>query len=173
MNQVAIHPLETIFGQVNGSSIISIDTETIPVLLGGKKNPMQGQIRKVTIGNNVMVFQNKNTNAYENMVERRLIGEGKDPTAFQLSPRSWGRRIEATPFIEHNGAMYLEVIFLRAGVTHYEHGVRPIDKEMIEGLNEKAVEAEQGGLDNKVVIRSFKFDSVRAVKVNGVLHIIR
>ncbi len=157
-----INALEVILAQVNGNSICSIDTETIPQLLGGRKNPMQGEIRKVTIGTNVMVFQNKKVNGYDAMVRRRLEKEGKDPESFVLSPRQWGQRIENTPFVEHNGEHYLEVICLKAGKTHYMHGARPIEDG-----------GEQGGLENKVVIRSYKFSSIRAININGVLHIIR
>lgn len=168
-----IHPLEAIFGQVNGASIISIDTSTVVPLLGGKANPMVGLVTKVSIGHNVMVFTNKTTNAYENMVEKRLIQEGKDPTSFELKPRTWGNRIQGSPFVEHKGQMYLEVIFLHAGESHYEYQGNVIPPEFIIGLNERHQEAEQGGLDNKVIIRTYNFDSILAVKINKVQHIIR
>lgn len=164
--------LQTLMADVSGASFISIDTVTVPKLAGGQKNPMQGKIRKVMIGANVMVFSMKNGgSAYENMVNRRLVQEGKDPASFQLGERAWGKRIAGTPFIEHNGAQYLEVIFLRPGKAHYEHGVRPIDASDIIGLNEPAA-AEQGGLDNKVIIRTFKVDSIVAITINGARHVL-
>ena len=89
-------------------------------------------------------------------------------------PTSWlgtPERIAGTPFVEHNGQMYLEVIFLRAGKVHYTHGARPIDKAAITGLQEKE-EAEQGGLNNKVVIRTFKAESIQAITINGARHVL-
>ena len=163
--------LQTLLASVNGNSIISIDTVTTPVLAGGKKNPMQGQIRKVMIGGNVMVFTNKNSNGYENMVQRRLAQEGKDPSTFELGERQWGTRIAGTPFVEHNGAKYLEVIFLRPGKVHFEHGLRTIERDQIEGLKD-AENGEQGGLDNKVIIRTFKEDSIAAITINGARHVL-
>lgn len=62
---------------VNGASFVSISTVTTPKLTGGKSNPHQGRVQKVMTSANVMVFQNKNSNGYENMVNRRLIAEGK------------------------------------------------------------------------------------------------
>lgn len=172
--QVAhLHPLEGIFGQVSGNSIISIDSETIPVLTGGKKNPFQGRARKIVIGSNVMVFQNKTINAYDAMVKRRLQKEGKDPDNFQLSPRTWGERVPNSPFVVHNGEQYLEVIFLRPGRTVYEVDGIVTEPQFIDGLSLDRHEAEQGGLDNKVVIRTYKFSSVLAVKIDGVLHVMR
>ena len=163
------HPLEEILKDVNGSTFISIDTSTVPVLRGGKANPQQGHINKIMIGANVMVFQNKTASAYGNMVQRRLIAEGKNPESFELSPRTWGERRPGTPFIEHNGELYLEVIFLRPGKVEYKHGVRPIMKEDIQGLNEQ-VDAMQGGLENKVVIRTFKVASIKRIVVNKIAH---
>lgn len=161
--------IKDVFSNVSGSSFISIDTETTPKLKGGMKNPMQGQVRKVMIGANVMVFTNKNSNAYDNMVKRRLAQEGKDPESFKLGERAWGTRIAGTPFVEHNGDLYIEVIFLKPGTTHFMHGVRPIDRNDIIGLEEKS-EGEQGGLENKVIIRTFKADSIKRVVIDKQVH---
>lgn len=149
----------------NGATFISLDTETEVKLLGGKSNPFQGRVTKRVVGSNVMVFQNKKTNAYENMVERRLIAEGKDPSSFQLGPRAWGTRVEGTPIIEHNEGEYLEVIFLRAGeVTYLVDGI-PTPKEAIQGIADK-VEGVQGGLNNKVIIRTYALESIKAITIN-------
>ena len=161
--------LQALLANVNGNTIISIDTDTVPTLKGGKSNPMQGKIHKIMIGGNVMVFTNKKSNGYENMVNRRLEQEGFDAQTFAVGPRAWGTRIEGTPFVEHNGALYLEVIFLRPGKAEYKHGVRPIAAEDIIGLDEKQ-EAKQGGLMNKVFIRTFKEDSIVAITIDGKRH---
>ena len=165
------HKLQHILSDVNGATFISIDTVTTPVLEGGKKNPMQGQIRKVTIGSNVMVFSNKTVNAYDAMVRRRLEQEGKDPNTFELGQRRFGERIPGTPFIEHNGQLYLEVIFLKAGKTHFEHGVRPIERHQVVGLKE-AKEGVQAGLEKKVVIRTINVDNIKQITVNKEMHIL-
>ena len=150
---------------INGASFITFDSETQVKLSGGKSNPQQGKITKVTTNNNVIVFQNKNSNGYDNMVKRRLENEGKDPSSFVLSERKWGTRIPDTCIIEHNGQYYLEVIFLNCGQsTYYCDGVQ-IDKQDIIGLP-KTNEGQQGGLDNKVIIRTFKFDSIKKVTIN-------
>ena len=163
--------LQNLLANVNGNTIISIDTITTPTLKGGKSNPMQGKIRKVMIGANVMVFTNKHVNGYEAMVNRRLEKEGFDPGSFQVGPRAWGKRIDGTPFVEHNGQLYLEVIFLRPGKVHFMYGARPIDRSEIIGLDEKE-EAHQGGLRNKVIIRTFKADSIEAITINGQRHVL-
>lgn len=149
---------------VRGSSFVGVSTKTVPVLAGGKKNPMQGRVVKVMEGASGQVFTNTNTNGYENKVNRRLEAEGKE--AFVLSPRVWGERIPETPFVTHKGAMYLEVVMSTAGKISYLLDGKPIAKSEIIGLKEKT-EGEQGGLEDKVVVRTFAEDSITELKVNG------
>lgn len=165
--------LQEILSSVNGNTILSIDTATEPTLLGGKRNTMKGRVRKVMTGANVMVFTNKKVNGYFAMIHRRLVAEGKDPESFVLGPRKWGERIEGTPFVQHNGELYLEVIFLRPGRVHYELDGTVIDEDQVEGLQKRADDPDsQGGLDNKVVIRTFKASSIVAMTVNGQRHVL-
>jgi hypothetical protein len=156
---------------VLGASFVGLDTLTIPTLKGGKSNPMQGEVAKFNEGSSVMVFQNKNSNGYENMVMKRLIAEGKNPESFELGKRAWGTRIEGTPLIEHKGEYYLEVIFLKSGVVSYYHEGKEIHKNEVIGLEDKE-EGHQGGLDNKVIIRTFKIASLISVRINSKVIIV-
>lgn len=152
---------------VNGATFVSINTSTEPKLKGGKKNAHQGRVDKVMEGANVMVFQNKTVNGYEAMVKRRLVKEGKNANSFGLSPRPWGTRIENTPFIEHKGKYYLEVIFLKTGdVTYTLDGVPANPWNDIIGLNLDSLEGDQGGLNDKVIIRTFKIESLTQITIN-------
>lgn len=155
---------------VNGASFVSISTVTTPKLTGGKSNPHQGRVQKVMTSANVMVFQNKNSNGYENMVNRRLIAEGKDPASFTLGARQWGTRLENLPIVEHtkdgNTKHYLEVIFLKAGASHYTLDGNIVPASSIQGLQDK-VEGEQGGLNDKVVIRTFDVENITEIRADG------
>lgn len=162
--------LRPIFENVTGASFVSIDTETVPTLKGGKGNHMQGHVVKRMKGASVMVFSNRKTNAYEAMVQRRLQAEGKNPASFTVSERKWGTRMANLPIVEHKGQQYLEVIFLKGGKVEYLYQGQPIDKTAILGLEDKS-EAEQGGLDDKVVIRDFKAESIRAVRIDSVEYV--
>ena len=160
--------LKPLFANVSGNTFIALDTVTTPTLKGGKSNPMQGRVTKRMVGANVMVFTNEKSNGYENMVYRRLIAEGKDPSEFELSERAWGERVPGLPIVEHNGEQYLEVIFLRPGEVTYELDGNPITKDKIEGLKDSDTsEDSQGGLDNKVVIRTFKANSISRLVIDG------
>jgi hypothetical protein len=155
---------EIINAHVNGGTFISIDTETPVKLTGGKSNPLQGRVTKRVTGSNVMVFQNKTINAYDAMVKRRLEKEGKDPASFVIGPRQWGEREDGTPFVNHNGKMYLEVIFLSCGNVEYLVDGQPYIGN-IQGLP-VATEGHQGGLDNKVIIRTYTVENIKSITIN-------
>lgn len=157
--------IREIINTVNGCEFATIDAVTEVKLTGGKSNPFQGRVTKRTVGSNVMIFSNSKSSGYDNMVKRRLEAEGKDPASFQLSPRSWGVRETGTPFVVHNGSDYLEVIFLRAGTSTYLVDGQPYDG-VIPGLPAKR-EAEQGGLSNKVIIRTYHVASITALTLRG------
>jgi len=157
---------KTVFASLAGGTFVGLDSLTTPVLKGGKKNAMQGRVTKLMYDAQVMCFSNNNSNAYENMVRRRLEAEGKEADSFELSPRAWGTRIAGTPFVEHKGKYYLEVIFMRAGKSTYFLDGAEICKSSIEGLDDKP-EGEQGGLENKVIIRTFALESIVALRANG------
>lgn len=161
-----------LMADVNGSTFISLCTRTVPILREGKKNPFLGRVHKVVLDSNVMVFQNKRIHGYDAMVRRRLEQEGKDPQSFVLGERQWGKRIPNTPFIEHKGQHYLEVIFLRCGKIFYTVDGIEAPKESIAGLAEtpEPKAESQGGLENKVVIRTYKIDSIMSLTINKKKH---
>jgi hypothetical protein len=157
-----------VFGALAGGTFVGIDTRTEVKLTGGKRNDQVGRVTKVMRGATVMVFTNTETNAYDAMVRRRLAEEGKDPESFELGERAWGKRIPGTPFVEHNGRHYLETIFLRPGQVEYQLDGVTIDKSDIIGLPAPRIDEEsQGGLDRKVVIRTFALDSIMGLRANG------
>lgn len=167
--------IATILQTVNGATIMSIDTRTIPKVRKtldnpdgpNPPNPHFGRVEKLQTGSSVMVFQNKTINGYESMVNRRLIAEGKNPGSFKVGPRKWGSRIPNLPLVEHNDEFYLEIIFLKPGEVQYLLDGQPVNRNEIQGLTEPAEPTGQGGLtDNQVKIRTLKMSSIQAIRVN-------
>lgn len=158
--------LKDIFANIGGAKFIGIDTLTPVKLTGGRKNPFQDRVTKASTGNSVQVFTNKKSNAYLNMVKRRLEKEGKDPDSFTLSPRKWGERIVGTPFVMHNEELYLEVIFLRSGQSTLLVDGLPYNND-IPGLPVEREPTGQAGLEDQVIIRTFKASSIIRVRVDG------
>ena len=164
-----MHKLEELMKEVNGASFIGIDTETVVKLKGGQSNPLQGHVTKLVTGSNVMVFTNAKTNGYDAMVRRRLEAEGRNPNSFNLSPRAWGVRRQGEPFVDHKGQTYLEVIFLKAGEVQYYVDGKPVDANFLSnhGLELDKEEGKQGGLNNKVIIRTYHVDSIKKITINN------
>lgn len=147
--------------KVNGSTFIGIDTVTTPTLKGGKKNEMQGRVRKFNIGSNVMVFQNKTGSSYENMTKKRMAEAGLNPDTFQLQPHAWGDRVPNTPIIEKRSdrsCKYLEVIFIKSGEISYKLDGEPIAKEDIVGLKPRP--------EQLVPIRAYSWDSIVSFRLD-------
>lgn len=159
-----------------GAKFVGVDIETTPIInktmpgegpRGRVPNPHFGRVTKQTKGIGGMIATNTNSNAYASMVKRRLAAEGKDPESFELSSRTWGVRIPDTPFVEHNGQLYVEVICQHPGKSVYLLDGQEVDASTIIGLR-PATDSEQGGLENKVVIRAFKAESIIGLRVDGV-----
>jgi hypothetical protein len=159
--------------QFKGSQIVGLDTLVKVELAGGRSNPHQGKVTKLMEGSLVMLF--KNGSGYHNMVNRRLKKQAEEgvfltedlfsllTSEWKPGPRAWGERVKDTPFITHKGNMYLECIFLKAGkVKYFLDGVEA-PKDQIIGLKEKE-EGHQGGLTNKVIIRTFAIESILKIR---------
>ena len=99
-----------------------------------------------------------------------LKAEGKE-VSFELKPRTWGVRVEGTPIVEHKEQSYLEVIFIKAGKTRYTLDHEAVEKSAIQGLPVRQ-DSGQGGLENKVVIRSYKIDSLVRVTLDKEVYLI-
>jgi hypothetical protein len=147
--------LETLFAHVNGTTFVALDLATMPRITN---SPLAGRVIKYTRGMQVMVFSDP---AYERLVKRRLMAEGKDASKFQVSPRTWGERRKNAPFVDHQGAVYLECIVLRPGTIEYKLDGLPLIKEQIEGL------ADDRPSPTGVEIRCIHSDSITKVVING------
>jgi hypothetical protein len=143
-----------------GTTFAGLTTLTHVKLLGGKKNPHLGRVTKRTVAN-VMLFAD-----YERAVQRKLYKEGKEGLEFEVSERAWGTRIGKSCFIEHNDHLYLEVIFKSVTSTEYFLDGQAIDKNEIQGMPVRR-EAEQGGLEDKVIIRTYAVESIERITIGG------
>lgn len=159
--------IENAFANLKSNAIIGLSMITDVKLTGGKKNPLQGHVTKLVEYANCQVFCNGKSNGYENKVNRNLEKEGKSAEDFVLGPRPWGSRIAGTPFVEHKGEKYLEVIFNSkpSRVTYMIDG-KIADKSCIDGIPVKK-EGHQGGLEDKVILRTPKFDNILSIRYAG------
>lgn len=126
---------------VKGTSFVGFDALTEMKLnktLGSRSeiNPHFGNVFKLLTGQLAMAFSDKTTNAYENMVNRRLVLDQKEAD-FKVGQRQWGTRVDGTSFLFHTNAdgqynEYLFVIYHESPVTLADH----MEKEMGITFNE-------------------------------------
>jgi hypothetical protein len=160
--------IATALANLAGTTIIGLTAETPVKLKGGKKNPFQGRVTKRMLSGNCMIFCNKKSNGYENMVKRRLEKEGVNAESFTLGKRAWGNRVQNTPFVMHKGNLYLETIFLQNPVkVEYLVDGKVTPKDEIPGLPEKPEGGKQGGLVDKVIIRTFNTENIKSLRYGG------
>jgi hypothetical protein len=149
------------FETIQDGQRVRLNFSTTPKLKGGKSNPHQGRIQKVTTGAIGILYTSGK--GYFEKVNEGLIAEGKAPD-FEPKPRAWGVRVEGTPLIEHKENFYLDVVFESPGETQYFLDGEKIEREDIEGLEDKK-EGEQGGLEEKVYIRTISLESLGHVEL--------
>lgn len=112
-----LEALQLLLANVEDASFAIIDSTT---------SPCKG-IRKVTTGTRVILFTNKETNGYEDLVKRRLIEAGKDPRDFVLGDLPFGERLPNSPIIHNRGLYYLQTVILEPGQSVGYAGNREVD----------------------------------------------
>lgn len=175
--------ISEVLSRLSGTMYIGLDTTTEVKLPGGKGNVLQGRVFKVTTGMQCSVFQNKFVNGYENQVKKKMVAEGLDPEDFKVGERTWGTRIPETPLIEHEGQYYLEVIVGKSNTdtfylvnnkvtkhskTEDGQGCLVDDEGNILTLLPKVYASKegQGSVEDKVIIRTLKLDSILEIRCN-------
>jgi hypothetical protein len=159
--------LKHLIERIQGNTFVSMDCVTEPKLSGGQSNPHQGRVAKRTKGLRVQMFNNTTKNAYEAMVNRRRAKENH-PESFKVAPLQWGRHVPNSPFIEHNGNLYIQVICHDSGETEYLLDGKVTPKEQIKGLpKEQGSGRQELSQENKVTVRTFKLDSIVALRMLG------
>lgn len=101
--------LKNLLEEINGCTFATIDIATCP----------SPGIRKVTTGKRVILFTNKKSSGYDNLVRRRLIEAGKNPDNFATGELQWGQRVPNSPLIVHGDRYYIECVELTEGSSRF------------------------------------------------------
>lgn len=156
---------------LKGVSFVGITMETVVPLTGGKKNPMKGEVTKVSEVQAMVAKTAEDVSVYENAVNKRLAAEGKDAN-FETGSLPWGTWKDDYfgLIIEHKGTDYIRLAILNTVTkpVFFLDG-HPIAKDDIIGFPKSKSEGKQGGLsdDNKMFIRSAKVESIKAIRAFG------
>lgn len=147
--------LENLLDKISGCTFANLDAET---------EPSKG-IRKVTTGVRVILYTNKKSSGYENMVKRRLAEAGKNPDDFRSGDLPWGTQVPDSPLIEHKGKVYLKCIVLSPGQSRYYIGTREVGGT---GLGLRGHMPDQGlPPGDEVIVCAYKLESILKITLMG------
>lgn len=156
--------LVEILKEIKGPTPATVVATTV-VKMNKRGNPYYNQVMKTQESN---VFINFN---YANSVNKRLLKEGKEAN-FVPKERAWGVKVPGTPIVEHKGANYIEAGFLtnnKPKVSYTFEG-KEISKEMFEDFLPKSSGSKSQGLEDEVVMRTFKADGVDEMRFGGKIY---
>lgn len=155
MKTITKQELINVLKDIKGTTFVSIDSETIPQLKGGKSCPFNG-VKKYSHTNCTIGFK------WENSVNNQLEREGKD-RSFEAKPRTWGHRVVGTPLVEHKGKYYLETKVEKADSPDYFMNGNRISNDDIKPYIKETVSI----TDDPLFIRDYPIDSIRNIKIKG------
>lgn len=144
-----------LLSKIQGCTFANLDAMTEP----------SNGIQKVTTGVRIILFTNKKSSGYENMVKRRLEEAGKDPNGFVLGDLLWGTRLPDSPVIENKGKHYLQCILLSEGQSKYFIGGREVPQD---GLMLRQRSNNQGlPTGSEVVVACYKLENITRIALMG------
>lgn len=151
-----LFPLQNLLDKIEGCTFATLDTVTVP----------SPGITKRTTGERVILFTNKLSSGYENMVKRRLLEAGKNPDNFVLGDLPWGTRLPNSPLIENKGKYYLQCIRLVDGQSRYFIGKREVENPR--GLMLRSRRTNQGlSKDDEVEVCCYRLDHIERIVLMG------
>lgn len=150
--------LYDILKDFRGCTFAAIDAETWP-----KKG-----IKKTVENERVLLFASiHGISGYANRVRRQLERCGFDPDNFHVSPLPWGTRVHGTPFITHNGRLYLQTVLLHPGTTVYKCGNYPVNPGDF-GIRERPRKWSQGlPRDKEVQVSTYDVEHITRIALLG------
>jgi len=106
--------------------------------------------------------------------ENDLLSDDSTPKPEKFVPakRQWGERVANTPYVEHNGQLYVELSVIKClRQVYLDENGNELSKELLAPFfknNEK--EGARQDLDKPVIVRDVKIDNVVSITYGG--HVI-
>jgi hypothetical protein len=171
--------LQTMFMGLDRPLIATLLTDVEPDMVKKDRdtkepNPYLGRIRKRSRVNGIIGAWN-----YTNSVNNQRVRESDAETVeeveavpvFEALPRAWGERLAGTALVHHKGQHYVEVKVERAIETVYVIDGEEATPEQIADLrrflSKRDNEGQRQEVEKVIILRDYKLDNIRAVRVNG------
>jgi len=155
--------LEATLRAINEKTEVELVTLTEPDMTRssatGAPNLFIGRVRKRTRQSCYLCSH------YSSEVNEQRAREGK-PTDFVPMPRRWGKHIEGTPLVEHNGQLYLEYLIDQVDDVRYELDGCEIPQSVLEPWIKSKRKSSRQGVEDEVVVRLVKLSNLVSVSLN-------
>lgn len=147
------------FKSIKNVDILEIETITVPKTKSGcPYEVIKLTKRRVKVGGKLSL---------KDEIEANQLAEGHEPN-YSLSARTWGSKVAGTPFVEHNGEVYLPCIVESNLDTVYldTNTGDPMDMSLLSPWLVKPREPKkQAGIVKKAVYRSYNLNAIISVRL--------
>lgn len=134
------------------SKKVILTWESTPTLLGGKKNPMQDLITKISTAEVTL----SGTGVYAS----RKVDEGEFRSSDEVKKRTWGVRVGNSCIIEHKNKMYVE--FLVDGTPKVTYLYKNPTTDALEDIKKEDIQGlKPSHRDSNVLIASVPCDNIK------------
>jgi hypothetical protein len=177
MRSVTVKELEAIVESKRGASFVTIIANTAPDFVGGKSSPMYG-VRKTAKVNGMINWSYRNAVDNQRAREEQPLNANGEVEWFEPEPRKWGERLHdevgrLLPTVEHKGNKYLELKVQKSiGYMYFRNNLRVPTEEVNAHLREK-VEGRRQQVDNPVILRDYKLENIKAMRIDGELLVVQ
>lgn len=132
-------------------------------------NPYFGKVFKVSTVSGLMNWSYaRQVNLQRQREGGLIVVDGlpqiKTTENFVSHERKWGTRLKNSPFVEHKGEFYLELMVQEAIRHEYRDETgEPFDVELIRPYLQRTSRSNRQGTDKEVILRDYRLDRVIAV----------
>lgn len=172
MKNITTTELQVKLAQLRTATFATITTLTDPAM-NKKGNPFYGRTKKRTTSNVTLNFIYTNS---VNTQRAKEAGLDSDAEVFVPHARKWGKKIESTCLVQHEGKVYAEMRFngKPKSVEYFVDGQLTPKEELGLWLKEANSNAEHQGVDkeNEVILRDVNLVNVVSIKMQGEEYVI-
>ena len=147
------------FKSIKGVDILEIETITVPKTKAScPYEVIKLTRRRVKVGGELSL---------KDEIEANQLAEGHEPN-YKLSARPWGSKVAGTPFVEHNGEVYLPCIVESNINTVYldTNTGDPMDMSLLSPWLVKPKEPKkQVGIVKKAIYRSYNLNAIVSIRL--------
>lgn len=144
----------------------------------GTPNPLwkahkEGRLLKRSLVNGFINWIYGNSVNNQRMREEQPLDADGTVKHFEPLPRSWGERVVGTPFVRHNGGIYLELMVKKSLEHRYELDGEPIDRKEIEPFLAVKKESSRQETAKPILCRDYALPNILEMHTDGEILVLK